>query len=83
MRESIGALLLDLEDPEKVLGYTPHFIFGPKESYERTGDVPNVVFPCGIILEDDGMVKMYYGAADTCIGLAEAKLESILDCCSK
>ncbi len=77
----IGALLLDLKDPELVLGYTPHFIFGPKEHYERTGDVPNVVFPCGLILEEDGALKMYYGAADTCIGVAEAKLVDIIEGC--
>ena len=78
----IGALLLDINNPENVLGYTPHFIFGPEETYERMGDVPNVVFPCGMILEADGTVKMYYGAADTCIGLAEAKLQDIIRLCS-
>ncbi len=77
----IGALLMDLDRPEKVLGYSPHFIFGPREPYERTGDVPNVVFPCGLVLEKDHRVKMYYGAADTCIALAEASLEDILKCC--
>lgn len=77
----IGALLLDLDDPSKVLAYSAYFLFGPKESYERTGDVPNVVFPCGLVLEENGEVKMYYGAADTCIALAEAKLEDILRCC--
>ncbi|UCD87358.1 MAG: glycoside hydrolase family 130 protein [Desulfobacterales bacterium] len=76
-----GALLLDLDDPEKVLGYTNHFLFGPEEHYERVGDVPNVVFPCGLIVEDDGGVKMYYGAADTCIGMADAKLEDIVHLC--
>jgi predicted GH43/DUF377 family glycosyl hydrolase len=70
-----------LDDPEKVLGYTNHFLFGPEEHYERVGDVPNVVFPCGLIVEDDGRVKMYYGAADTCIGVAEAKLEDIVSLC--
>jgi predicted GH43/DUF377 family glycosyl hydrolase len=50
--------------------------------YERTGDVPNVVFPCGIILEPEGMLKMYYGAADTCIAVAEAKLDDVLNLCS-
>jgi predicted GH43/DUF377 family glycosyl hydrolase len=79
----IGAVLLDLKNPDIVIGYTPHFIFGPEESYERIGDVPNVVFPCGIILEEDAMVKMYYGAADTCIALAEAKLEDITRLCFK
>lgn len=77
----IGALLLDLDDPEQVRGYTRHFLFGPEEHYERVGDVPNVVFPCGLIVEDDGSVKMYYGAADTCIGVAEAKLEDIVRLC--
>ncbi len=77
----IGALLLDLENPERVIGYTPHFVFGPEEIYERTGDVPNVVFPCGLIVEPDGWVKMYYGAADTCIALAEAPLEQLIALC--
>ncbi len=79
----IGAMLLDLENPEKVLGYTPHFIFGPEFPYERSGDVPNVVFPCGAVVEDDGTVKMYYGAADTCIALAEARLEDLVSLCTK
>jgi predicted GH43/DUF377 family glycosyl hydrolase len=77
----VGAMLLDLNDPSRVIGYTSHFIFGPEELYERTGDVPNVVFPCGIILEADNALKMYYGAADTCIAVAEAKLEDILTLC--
>lgn len=77
----IGALLLDLKNPEKVNGYTPYFIFGPEEYYERTGDVPNVVFPCGLIEESDGWVKMYYGAADTCIGLAEARINDLIRIC--
>jgi predicted GH43/DUF377 family glycosyl hydrolase len=40
------------------------------------------VFPCGIILETDNTLKMYFGAADTCIALAEAKLDEILNLCS-
>ncbi len=77
----IGALLLDLENPEKIIGYTPYFIFGPEYDYERIGDVPNVVFPCGLIVEDDGMIKMYYGAADTCIALAEGPLDELMKIC--
>jgi predicted GH43/DUF377 family glycosyl hydrolase len=79
----IGAVLLEFDNPDKLIGYTPHFIFDPEESDEPVGDVPNVVFPCGIILEEEGMVKMYYGAADTCIALAEAKLEDVTRLCSK
>lgn len=77
----IGALLLDLKNPEKVIGCTPYFIFGPEEYYERTGDVDNVVFPCGLIEESDGTVKMYYGAADTFIGLAEANIKDLIQIC--
>ncbi len=77
----IGAMLMDFNHPSRVIGYTSHFVFGPEELYERTGDVPNVVFPCGIILESDNTLKMYYGAADTCIAVAEAKLEDILKLC--
>jgi len=79
----IGAMLLELESPEKVIGYTPHFIFGPETEYERVGDVPNVVFPCGAIVEDDGTIKMYYGAADTCIAVAEASIDDIIELCVK
>ncbi|HID24094.1 MAG TPA: glycosidase [Planctomycetaceae bacterium] len=75
----LGAALLDLDDPSRVIGFTPHFIFGPEEFYERTGDVPNVVFPCGHVIEPDGTLRIYYGAADTCIGVAEAPLEEIVE----
>ncbi|BCX87651.1 beta-1,4-mannooligosaccharide/beta-1,4-mannosyl-N-acetylglucosamine phosphorylase [Methylomarinovum tepidoasis] len=76
----VGAMLLERGNPEKVIGYTPNFIFGPEELYERVGDVPNVVFPCGVIVED-GMLRMYYGAADTAIALAEARLDDIIELC--
>ncbi|HID78389.1 MAG TPA: glycosidase [Planctomycetaceae bacterium] len=74
----LGAMMLDRDDPSRVLGFTPHFIFGPEEVYERTGDVPNVVFPCGHVLDPDGTLKLYYGAADTCIGVAEARLDDLV-----
>ena len=46
-----------------------------------SGRVMNVVFTCNAILEDDGMVKIYYGAADTNIGLAGGKLDDIINAC--
>ncbi len=79
----IGVMLLDLKNPELIVGVCPHFIFGPEEPYERTGDVPNVVFPCGWVAEPDGTVKVYYGAADTCIGLAEAHLADLISACRR
>ena len=49
---------------------------------ERSGDVPDVVFPCGWILADDGCtIRLYYGAADTCIGLAIATVGDLVDAC--
>jgi predicted GH43/DUF377 family glycosyl hydrolase len=76
----IGLALLDLERPERVLARTPEWVFGPETPYERTGDVNNVVFPCGWLLEEDGdTVRMYYGAADTSVCLATASLAALLE----
>jgi predicted GH43/DUF377 family glycosyl hydrolase len=63
-----------------VLRRSNGWAFGPREPYERDGDVDHVVFPCGWIvdvLRDE--VRMYYGAADTRIGLATARLSAVLD----
>jgi len=79
----VGAMLLNLEEPSIIEAYTPYYIFGPNEIYERIGDVPNVVFPCGIVLEENRELKIYYGAADTCIALATAHLDEILENCKK
>jgi len=78
---SAGALLLDLEEPWKVRARPTEYLLAPDQPYERTGDVPNVVFPCAAVLEPDGEVKVYYGAADTCIALATARLEDLVDFC--
>jgi predicted GH43/DUF377 family glycosyl hydrolase len=77
----IGAAILDIEKPYIIRGHTSHFIFGPEELYERIGDVPNVVFPCGVILEEDGTIRMYYGVADTAIALATAKVDDVVKLC--
>ncbi len=79
----VGAMLLDLEDPTKIIGFTQHYILGPEEPYERIGDTPNVVFPCGAILENNGELKLYYGVADTAIALATARVEEVLELCKK
>jgi len=74
----VGTALLDLEDPSRVIGRCKVPLLSPREDYERIGDVPNVVFACGAIVEPNGEVKMYYGAADTCLCVATAKLEDII-----
>jgi beta-1,4-mannooligosaccharide/beta-1,4-mannosyl-N-acetylglucosamine phosphorylase len=77
----LGVCLLDLEDPSKVIARGEDAVLWPSEPYEFNGRVPNVVFACNALLEPDGMVKIYYGAADYCIGLAEGKLEDLIDTC--
>lgn len=78
----LGAVLLDLEDPSKVLGRSLIPVLMPREMYERIGDIGNVVFSCGVIPEADGSVKVYYGAADTCICLAIGKIDELIESCS-
>ncbi|MFC1650598.1 glycoside hydrolase family 130 protein [Candidatus Latescibacterota bacterium] len=73
-----GILLLDLEEPSKIISRSDIPSLSPREDYERIGDVGNVVFPCGAIVEDDGEVKLYYGAADTSLCVATTKLEDLL-----
>lgn len=73
----IGAALLDLEQPERLIARARRWLLGPREGYERTGDAPNVVFACGGFVRD-GRLWMYYGAADSCICLATAKLSDVL-----
>lgn len=78
----LGVAMLDLQNPAKVLGRAAIPILTPREYYERVGDIGNVVFSCGAILEEHtGEVKMYYGAADTCICLGTAKLDALIERC--
>ncbi len=77
----LGAAVLDRNEPARVIARSNIPILSPRDPYERIGDVPNVVFSCGAILEDDGQVKVYYGASDSCICLGTAKLDDILDVC--
>lgn len=74
----LGLALLDLEDPTRVLRRSREWIFGPRDVYERTGDVGDVVFPCGWLVNGDE-VHLYYGAADTSIALATGSLGELLD----
>lgn len=74
----LGLALLDLEEPQRVLLRGDEWIFGPQESYEREGDVADVVFPCGWVNEDDEL-RLYYGASDTSIAVATARLSHVLD----
>jgi predicted GH43/DUF377 family glycosyl hydrolase len=75
----IGLALLDREHPERCLLRGESWIFGPEAPYEQQGDVGNVVFPCGTTIGADGdTMLMYYGAADTSIGVARGSLRALL-----
>jgi len=76
----LGLALLDLEEPTRVLRRAPEWIFAPQAPYERQGDVGNAVFPCGVLHDTaSGELRLYYGAADTSICLATARLDELLD----
>lgn len=73
----VGAALLDREEPWRVLRRLDEWVMAPEASYERCGDVNNVVFPCGAIQRGDELY-VYYGAADTVIGLAIGSIDELL-----
>ena len=76
----LGIALLDLENPSRVLRRGEEWIFGPREQYEREGDVDDVVFPCGWVHDKNtGQVRLYYGGADSVIAVATAKLSDLLE----
>ncbi len=65
----LGVLMLDLDDPSKVIGRSVDPILSPEEPWERLGWIPNVVFTCGAV-EKDGQYYVYYGGADKVIAVA-------------
>ena len=82
-----GVVLLDLEDPAQIMHRSKYNILEPREHYELLGQVPNVVFPTGIIVEEndenrnaamESAVKIYYGAADSCVCLAETTISTLI-----
>jgi predicted GH43/DUF377 family glycosyl hydrolase len=76
----LGIALFDIDDPSKGLLRGGEWMFGPEESYELQGDVPNVVFPCGHTIGDDGdTLHLYYGAADTTVAMATGSVQRLLD----
>jgi predicted GH43/DUF377 family glycosyl hydrolase len=77
----MGAVLLDPENPAQVIARSAVPILSPRELYERVGDVGNVVFACGAVPEEDGTLKLYYGASDTYICVGTARITDIVDAC--
>lgn len=81
-RYTAGIMLLDLENPSKVIGMSRDPLIAPEVPYEtEEGLRTQVIFPGGMILEDSGEVKIYYGAADTVECLATAHVDDLLALC--
>lgn len=82
-RYCAGIMLLDLEDPTKIIGISKEPLIAPETKYEvEEGFRTNVIFPGGLILEESGEVKIYYGASDTVECMATARIEDLLSLCS-
>jgi beta-1,4-mannooligosaccharide/beta-1,4-mannosyl-N-acetylglucosamine phosphorylase len=85
-----GVVLLGLEDPIRVVARGRNNILEPREPYELIGQVPNVVFPSGLIVDEydragfadpDSLVRLYYGAADTVVALATTTIRDLIQAC--
>lgn len=77
---SIGAALLDINDPSKILTDCRNYLLTPEKSYEMTGFVPNVVFPCATVQDaETGRMAIFYGAADTYSALAFTYVDDLID----
>jgi beta-1,4-mannooligosaccharide/beta-1,4-mannosyl-N-acetylglucosamine phosphorylase len=82
-----GVALFDLDDPLHLIGRSRDNVLEPRKIYELVGQVPNVVFPSGMIVDefdadgfarDDSPLKVYYGAADTSVCMATGTIEGLL-----
>jgi len=77
---SMGACILDSDNPSIVKYRSDSFILTPQEWYEERGFVPNVVFPCATLNDAvTGRIAIYYGAADSYVGLAFTTVDEIVD----
>ncbi len=75
---SMGAAILDKDEPSKVLYRAHDYILTPEAPYEETGFVPNVVFPCSTLVNEDGRIAIYYGAADSYVALGFTTIERLV-----
>lgn len=78
LRYRLGAMMLDLRDPTKVLHRSPDCLIQPEADYELDGYYQGVIFPCGNVVMD-GTLFVYYGAADKYVGVATCPLQDLVD----
>ncbi|MEK6619766.1 MAG: glycoside hydrolase family 130 protein [Chloroflexota bacterium] len=75
---AMGALLLDADDPRRVLARSPRPILAPEEAYEVRGLFNDTIFSCGHLDLGDGRIRMYYGAADSVMAAADFEVRDII-----
>jgi predicted GH43/DUF377 family glycosyl hydrolase len=75
---AMGALLLDRDDPARVLARSPRPILAPEEEYERNGLFNDTIFSCGHLDLGDGRIRLYYGAADSVLAAADFDVREIV-----
>lgn len=77
---SMGAALLDIDEPHKVIADAADYILTPEMPYEETGFVPNVCFPCASVQDaDTGRIAVFYGAADSYCAIAFTTVTELID----
>ena len=73
-------MILDREDPSKVLYRCKNYIMTPEADYEVKGFVDNVIFPtCALVDAPTGRIALYYGSADTYTGIAFTTVDKVVD----
>jgi len=77
----LGAAILNRDDPARLIARSNIPILSPRENYERIGDVGNMVFSCGALLDPQGDMRIYYGASNSCICLGTGTLDDITRIC--
>ena len=77
----LGAVILDRDEPTKVIGRAGIPILSPRENYERIGDIPNIVFSTGAVLDAQGNLEIFYGAANSCICIGTTTVSEVVANC--
>lgn len=74
----LGVALHDLQDPARILGVADDWILQPEDPWEVSGYVPNVVFTCGVVPEEDGLLRLYWGGADSVLCTGTARIADLI-----
>jgi predicted GH43/DUF377 family glycosyl hydrolase len=77
-RYCAGAVLLDLENPTKLIARSTHPLILPKRPYEQNGFIPNVIFPTGALLNGEDLL-LFAGGADEVVSFLRLKIDSVLE----